>query len=879
MKKFIILFIYFLTIEKQLLANTIISDKSLILGPSNNILGDGASISYSSTRPDFIPSTFANVLRVGYVSRLEPGNYDDSIEYGNIYDESVTYFDNFLFKNNSVAFEQSHVSGGVMFIDKSSDISIINSDFLGNYIEVSNLGTSMGGAIGNFIDVNNILTISNSNFINNKVINNRTSSLNPNTDYEASGGAIINGTNMKISNSNFSGNEVLAKGLYAFGGAIANRNGNMIIEDTSFENNLANSESGEAHGGAIANYQMNTTINPTTTIIANNNDVVFSGNTTTDANGTVSNAIYNDNGTINLNANSEKSIIFNDGIDGGTSGTNIININNSSDLPAEYASSLDNKGTVIFNNTVQDNNVNLYGGTIQLGNDGSDAANFVIADTYFKDSPITVYGDAVISVQNGKIDNSLNLGSLSFDNSSGKDPILSLFVDVDLNNKTSDKINVDSLTLSSTSPQIVLNNINILDYGNDEISVVNLAMDGNSANAVEYDLPTNIYTPVYSYDVSFDDSTKNATFSRYVNESISNQSVSMKSLSNIQHDIARRILQSDLNFKFDVSVEKLVLSDRIKYRSKVISFKNPNDSKVIVSRIYNLVRVDNESDALRLASGEDVYGTLASLYYYNNGSSTALNKSGVWFDIIGNTQHNKYNHLSTVKNDYFSILLGLNTKTKRFSNGVRAYGSLYVGYLRDNQKYTGSKIQSDGGYIGVSGLAEYNNFIFGLMANAGLANNDASNIYGKDSYDNYWLTLGAKFGYNWNIGKGYFLEPSVYLSYVLMNADDYYTKSGVKIREDNLNSLQISPTLKFAKVFKNNSVLSAKVRYVAEVANNLNLRADNIMIYELGNGNFVEYGISYDAIIMDSFSINLEVNRRDGDTQGWNGGIGMKFLF
>lgn len=876
MKKIAITVIGFLIIGDAF-ANNIVSNNHL-LGANSTILKFNNTL-----RPSYVPVTFVEGIHVGYVSLLQGTNIDTTGLLDEEY-KNLTYFNDFVFSDNGITANIStgggNAVGGVMFIDKQSDIFISNSVFSTNYVE-TDAGSSIGGAIANFIDTNNMLNISNTNFVSNSAKHNDPSNADP-TRYngsEASGGAILNATNIKISNSSFKDNSVDAKGYFAFGGAIANRNGNMIIEDTSFENNSANSESGEAHGGAIANYQMNTTINPTTTIIANNNDVVFSGNTTTDANGTVSNAIYNDNGTINLNANSEKSIIFNDGIDGGTSGTNIININNSSDLPAEYASSLDNKGTVIFNNTVQDNNVNLYGGTIQLGNDGSDAANFVIADTYFKDSPITVYGDAVISVQNGKIDNSLNLGSLSFDNSSGKDPILSLFVDVDLNNKTSDKINVDSLTLSSTSPQIVLNNINILDYGNDEISVVNLAMDGNLANAVEYDLPTNIYTPVYSYDVSFDDSTKNATFSRYVNESISNQSVSMKSLSNIQHDIARRILQSDLNFKFDVSVEKLVLSDRIKYRSKVISFKNPNDSKVIVSRIYNLVRVDNESDALRLASGEDVYGTLASLYYYNNGSSTALNKSGVWFDIIGNTQHNKYNHLSTVKNDYFSILLGLNTKTKRFSNGVRAYGSLYVGYLRDNQKYTGSKIQSDGGYIGVSGLAEYNNFIFGLMANAGLANNDASNIYGKDSYDNYWLTLGAKFGYNWNIGKGYFLEPSVYLSYVFMNADDYYTKNGVKIKEDNLNSLQISPTLKFAKVFKNNSVLSAKVRYVAEVANNLNLRADNIMIYELGNGNFVEYGISYDAIIMDSFSINLEVNRRDGDTQGWNGGIGMKFLF
>ena len=50
-------------------------------------------------------------------------------------------------------------------------------------------------------------------------------------------------------------------------------------------------------------------------------------------------------------------------------------------------------------------------------------------------------------------------------------------------------------------------------------------------------------------------------------------------------------------------------------------------------------------------------------------------------------------------------------------------------------------------------------------------------------------------------------------------------------------------------------------------------------INELGNGHYVEYGLSYDDIITDWFAINLELDRRDGDVRGWTGGANFKFMF
>ncbi len=843
---------------------------------SNNTINESTQINGGliKTSQDSTISDYFNNNSITSTGTSSDGNIDGGIIYNDNYNIDIN---NSTFNTNIIN-SNNQTRGGIIYNNESSQptqVIISNTNFLNN--NITSAQQTSGGIYGGIIYNNgnnyrNKFVLSNTNFLNNNI----------NSDSNIGGGIIYNATSeMNILNSTFSNNTIQANGAVNGGVLTIFNASRATIIDSSFINNTSTSINGDVFSGALFNTDLSTA-----TIISQNKDIVFSGNNINGNNTNnqiISNAIYNnDSSTVNLNSNSGRSIIFNDGIDGDSSLTSNININNSSALPSEYSSAVDSKGTVVFNNTVQNNNINLYGGTVQLGIAGTDSSNFVIPNTYFSNSPITVYGTTAISSQNGRIDNEINLSTLSFDtNYSGSDPLqLLLAVDVDLNAQTSDKFSA-SFGQNTNTPSVLVNSINILEYGDTDVSVVNMAMGGDLADVVEYNLPSNIYTPIYTYDVSFNDSTKDAIFSRQVNKSLLNQSVSIRALSNIQHDITRRMLSTDVNFKFDVSTERLVLSDRIKYRSDII--KNPNDSKAIRGRIYNLVRVDNESDAMRLLSGENVYGLLAYMVVDNGnsgGNGLALNKSGVWFDIIGNTQHKKYDHnFPTVDDEYFSVLLGLNTKTKKFSNGVRAYGNIYLGYLRGEQKYTGSKIQNDGGYVGASAIAEYKNFIFGLTANIGLADNDASNTYGKDNYDNYWLTLGAKFGYNWNIGKGYFLEPSIYLSYVLMNADGYHTKSGVKIREDNLNSFQISPTLKFSKIFRDSSALSLKVRYVAELANDLNLRADNVRIYELGNGNFVEYGISYDKIFTKSFSVNLELNRRDGDTQGWNGGVSARFLF
>ena len=776
-------------------------------------------------------------------------------------DSDFSYSDNFDSNTITTNSAGKTMFGGIISISKAATgykniLNISNSTFDSNNINnagVINGGLiSVGGGYSNagttyngFLEFNVYNSLFSNNYVEGGAINGGLLELSTGSGNAAGKSLIVNST--------FSNNTINATNSARIGRGAVIFLGNGVsasLVDTSFLNNTANTANTSKNIGIVRNDfgKLN--------IVSKDKDVVFSGNT---INGN-SNSIFNESSvphkaTTNINVNSGRKVIFDDAIDGSSGVLSDININDSTNtLPTNYE--VDSLGTVVFNTSISNNNINIYGGRIEIGTNGAT----------FNNAPVTIGGasnpaSVVISSQNGLIDNT-DFGSLTINQGS----TLNLAIDIDLANRTKDTFDASGSTSLSGTP-ITINNMNVIDYGDADVTVVNMAM-GSLTDYINYDLPDSLESPVFTYKLTFDNTSKDLTFSRSMNKYLYNESVSMRSLASTQHDISRKILEKDSLFKFDIASEKLVLSDRIKYRSKPIKRK-----------IFNLVRVDSETDAVRMAKGEDVYGILASLYTQKKGNES-LAKSGVWFDAFGSKEDRKYDHdFPTVKDNYFSILLGLNSETKKFDNGVRAYGNVYLGYLRGNQKYTGSKVTNDGAYLGGSVVAEYNNFVLGFTGNLGFSSNDASHRFGKDSYDNYWLSLATKFGYNWVITDKYLLEPSIYLSYTFVKGDDYTSKSTVRIKQDNLNSLQLAPALKFTRMFEDAQALSLQAKYVSELVNGSKMKANTFSGLDLGEGNFLEYGISYDKIIQDKFSVNLELNRRDGDTKGWNGGVGLKFLF
>lgn len=304
------------------IGNSAFASNSATVGGGVLYQGDGATMSVSD-------SVFDG-------NRVTRG--DGGVLY-NEYGASAT-FDNTVFQNNSV-----RDYGGVIFNDGTLNIS--NSTFASNTAD-------SGGALYN----SNLMTLRNVRFIGNT----GTSDVGAiyttgNMDLTggvfennsgATGGAIGNygiigdGLFSVVRNSQFNGNSA------TYGGAIYNWD-DIYIVDSTFANNNATDG-----GGAIFNLGE-------LYLIATDADVTFSNNTAAG----VSNAIYS-SGTFSMNAAPDKSMVFNDAING--DGEIIINrsyIYDNQNVPTG--------GTVVLGADMSgfSGNVTMYDGILQIADGGT----------------------------------------------------------------------------------------------------------------------------------------------------------------------------------------------------------------------------------------------------------------------------------------------------------------------------------------------------------------------------------------------------------------------------------------------------------------------------------------------------------------------------
>lgn len=241
---------------------------------------------------------------------------------------------------------------------------------------------------------------------------------------------IHDGGTVEINNSIFRENKSSADTEHnkaGNGGAVINEvGGTLNIKNSQFLDNEAT-----GMGGAIYNEG---TVNITAT---DEGTVEFNGNKSNN----VGNDIYN-KGTLNLASTSGSAIIFNDGISGDTANksANLINIGTS------------NLGDVIFNSTVENQSINLDGGTLKLGANATSSN-----DNYFNNVDLTV-GGGVLDTANGYIDQ-INIDNWTINGNNSK---LSLDAQVGTTGSTgvSDYINANVLGGSGT---LYIDRLNILD--------------------------------------------------------------------------------------------------------------------------------------------------------------------------------------------------------------------------------------------------------------------------------------------------------------------------------------------------------------------------------------------------------------------------------
>ena len=374
----------------------------------------------------------------------------------------------------------ANAQGGAIYNYKSSTtgvgnsiLDVENTTLKNNYVNASSASgyaNAQGGAIYNSSTGTQIakVTIDGGTFNDNYA--QATAKGNSASTYAYGyGGAIYNTGALNITDSSFNRNNANATGTtastfaYGRGGAIYNT-GATTITNTTFADNTAKSQ-----GGAIYN-------SGTLKLVADNGTTSFTGNKANN----VPNSLYLAGGTTYLNAGNGGIMTFSDKI-ASSAISNVININ-------QTGLGLVSGGEVIFNENVSDSTINVYNGMLRLGTTGNtrltDSTGLNSSNLYMNNVKLNIY-DAILNLANNKTTDRVNLNSLT--STSGS----LLCFDADFSTNQNDMLSVSS----AISPSNILNigNINILNDG--VVSSMTLFSGGISPTLNAF----NAYTTDYKY--------------------------------------------------------------------------------------------------------------------------------------------------------------------------------------------------------------------------------------------------------------------------------------------------------------------------------------------------------------------------------------------
>ena len=649
-----------------------------------------------------------------------------------------------------------------------------------------------------------------------------------------------------ISNSMFVGNKAVSSGE-AYGGAIASVAPEDVsgisgfeyeIVNSSFYDNVAEttSETGTAKGGAI--YSMTDL-----TITADNGESVFSGNKVINNGVEESNAIYMDAvgdtvSTLTLQAKNNGVVYFDDKIDGAA--VELVTENETRTDRYNIELKGDGTGKIVFNNDVENADIFLNNGAI----------TYLGRESVWDTSNLTFNGGSLSLLNN-------TVGTANFDSLSiAADTDVT--VDVDLANSAMDRITADSYGEMNGNLNVV--GMNLLSDSAEEQTEI-LFADAELKDHVTYggnaeipdDFQTTAYTPIYKYNVSYDNKDDGGYFLFNRGDMISggggNQSDNFNPAVLSAPVSTQAANQSALNEVFKYTYEHL---DTF---TKLPEFER---DAIIESNKYAMSTDFNNN----MSSGID---------YVNN--------KGVWFKPFTTFENIDLKNGPKVDAITYGTLVGFDTDFKELGKGWNSVFSGFAGYVGSSLNYSGVDSTMNGGILGFTETFYKGNFWTAISATAGASVGESHNMYGKEDYTSLLAGVSSKTGYNFEFKNGKFIvQPIMYLGYTFVNTFDYKNSAGVNIDSDPLHTIQLNPSVRFIANLKNGWQPYASVGMVWNLMNESKATANNVRLPEMSVKPYVEYGVGVQRNWADKYTGYLQAMVRNGGRTGVSLTGGFRFM-
>ena len=719
---------------------------------------------------------------------------------------------------------------------------------------------------------------------------------------EAAGGAIYNseyavwcqyGVGFIPAKVNASGafieNKAIAETGNAYGGAIYNH-GDITLTNISLINNYAEAgTNGEAKGGGIYS-------DKSFTLAADGGTSLIQGNYVNDKDGNIeNNGIYMDqyvtsctgdrsdehvnqirNSTLTLSTKNNGQIIINDKINGvGAIIQNYVTENDGSIRYVEQDSSGnwidvaaptefknygveftgDGTGSIVLNNNIEAEDYVYDDGTTEIGRADVtlDGANLYLATRADVLDGNNVYFN---SGSFNMINNSVGVTHFNEFQINGD---TSFTADVDLKNAEMDRITADNY--GTNSGNLIVNGMNLISDAPEgqDVTEVYFAPKEFKDNVVSGtpEVPdsgqTTMYTPIYKYNVTYDNREDEGYFLFTKGDKILTSGGGTTSTGNPSDAFNPAVLNTPVA---NLAAGQATINETFKY-----VFEHA-DAFTQLPSMERMAQIKNDYYALSTDYNEnlDVYGTGLAPEFHNDGA---------WVRPYVTFESMNLKNGPDVDAITYGTLIGFDSDFEDFGHGWTGVTTGYVGYNGSQLSYSGNDTSMNGGLLGVTQTFYKGDFWTAITASAGASVGETSTMYGSEDFTSLLAGIGSKTGYNFEFKEGkYILQPIMFLSYTFVNTFDYTNAAGVKIESDPLHTIQLNPSVRFIANLKNGWQPYASVGMVWNLLNQTDTTANGISLPDMHVKPYVEYGIGVQKRWADKFTAFFQTMIRNGGRNG-----------
>ena len=471
----------------------------------------------------------------------------------------------------------------------------------------------------------------------------------------------------------------------------------------------------------------------------------------------------------------------------------------------------------------------------------------VVSDDLFDGNNMTVNSASNLNMANNAV------GTMHLNNFTLNDN-LNMSVDVDLANKSMDRLTADSYNLGDNNVNV--SNMNLL-TSTDRYKTDILFADEGLRNNVTTSISEVAYSPIYKYNVAYEKDTGNFTFTR-------------PGVVPPTSDNPNPVPDNSYNSYNPAVMASPVASQLGGYMAMLDTYNNAfthMDMYMLKSSTIRLAEQKGNQYAITDTTG---------LSYKSN----EMNSKGIWvkpfaaYDSVGLKNGPKVDNFS------YGTFIGGDTEMFKTKGGFYGVVSLYIAYQGSHQSYSGNSIYQNGGTLGGTATFYKGNFFTGLTAGVGMNVADASTMYGSENFPMLMAGVANKTGYNFEFKDGRFIiQPNLMLSYTFVNAFDYTNGAGVKINSDPLHALQITPNVKFIMNTKNGWQPYAAFGMHWNIMDETNVTANTAYLPELSVKPYFSYGLGIQRVFGDRFTAYGQIMLRNGGRNGIAATFGGRYMF